>query len=411
MIEDKTSYIVTSPDEVRGLGGGASSYIPTLGAATSAIDQYRTVAVHQTNLPELGAALTDVTAAAALAKIAEGGLSSHRELEAAETALQALLLHERVHVLTHAPKVDHGNGLVTYARQDAGRRTNLAFQLMNLAGSRDFLIAPEFLRVKDGRVVSSTSIRSPLVGKMADQLAQGRPYWSEDVEDAINVAIEMHGIPAYLTHPALVRTRLGEGFAKQFYKRIRQPWDQAVGQMPKIVCTFSLPPLLAITLDRLNNRADLASVLADLRDELAPVRRELLEFNQVVTASTTETEVEARVRRINESFDGIVPEARLTDVQRRRRMALSIQKLARPLIKFAAGFVTKSGASFQDALNAAGGVADAVEESGALVDRTVTAKTFAGLLRDTEALQALVKYHLSPVEIQAIEKSMRKDRD
>ncbi len=52
-----------------------------------------------------------------------------------------------------------------------------------------------------------------------------------------------------------------------------------------------------------------------------------------------------------------------------------------------------------------------VEESGALVDRTVTAKTFAGLLRSTEALQALVKYHLSHAEILAIEKSMRKERD
>lgn len=49
MIEDETSYIVTSPDEVRGLGRGPSSYIPTFGAATSAIDQYRTIAVQQTN--------------------------------------------------------------------------------------------------------------------------------------------------------------------------------------------------------------------------------------------------------------------------------------------------------------------------------------------------------------------------
>jgi hypothetical protein len=221
----------------------------------------------------------------------------------------------------------------------------------------------------------------------------------------------MHGIPAYLTHPALVRTRLGEGFAKQFYTRLRQPWNQAVSQTPKIVCTFLMPPLLAIVLDRLNNRVDLVSVLTDLRHELAPVRQELLEFNQIITASITEAEVETRVRRINESFDGIVTECRLTDVQRRRRKVLSIQKLVRPLMRFATGFVTKSGASFEDALSAAGGEIGAVEESDALVDRTVTAKTFAGLLRGTEALQALVKFHFSQAEILAIERSLRKDGD
>src|SRR5688572_21767281 len=108
MMEDKTTYLVTRLDEMPGIGQGAGSYIPTFGAATTAVDQYRTVAVHQTNLPEQGAAFTDVTAAAALAKIAEGGLSTQKELEAAETALQALLLHEKVHVLTHAPKIDGG---------------------------------------------------------------------------------------------------------------------------------------------------------------------------------------------------------------------------------------------------------------------------------------------------------------
>ena len=351
-----------------------------------------------------------MAATVALAKIAEGGVTSHLDLEAAETALQALLLHERVHVLTHAPKVDFGNGHFGYKRQDEGRRSELAFQLMHVAGARDFLIAPELVRIQDGRVISSTSAKSPLLGRMADQLAQGRPYWSEDVEDAINATIDMHGIPAYLTDPALIRKRRGEGFAKDFYTRMRAPWDKVVGDVPPVVCSFTLPPFLAIVLERANNRADLGSVIADLREELINVRSELREFNYLVTASTTQTEVEARIRRITESFDAVVPETRKTVEQRRWRNLMSLQKMIKPIRTIATVVTTKHGFTFEQALEAAGGFLSWVERSDAIVERTVTAKTFVGLLRDTEALQALVKHHFTPSELLAIEKSMRKDR-
>ncbi len=89
MAADRTSYIVTHEDETRaGQGGrGPSSYIPTFGAPTTAIDQYRTVGIHETNLGSLSVALTDIPSVAAIAKIAEGGITDHREIEAAEVAL------------------------------------------------------------------------------------------------------------------------------------------------------------------------------------------------------------------------------------------------------------------------------------------------------------------------------------
>jgi hypothetical protein len=88
---------------------------------------------------------------------------------------------------------------------------------------------------------------------------------------------------------------------------------------------------------------------------------------------------------------------------------MSIQKLIRPLIKFAMGFATKSGASFEDGLKVVQGAQGLIMESGALIDRTVTARTFAGLL-NTESIQSLVKHHFSPVEIAALEKSARQSR-
>jgi hypothetical protein len=404
-MEDNSQYLVLYPDEMRGLGIGPSSSIPTFGAAATAIDQYRTVAVSSTNLPELGAAFTDIHAVAALAKVAEGGIASISDLEAAETALQALLLHDIVHVLIPSPKVDYGNGFVSYIRHDEKERTQLAFDIFAIARSRDWIVAPEFIQALDGVVRSSTIPESALVGKTLEEI-RATSYWNEYVAEAINVAAESHGIPAYFADPILVRSRRGDGFSKRFYHRMRLSWDNAVGDIPPVVCTFSLPPLLAIVLNRLNNRADLKSVISELRAELVSVRNELRAFNGVVTQSTSNAEIETRVRYIAESFDAIVPESRLSLAQRRRRRILSFQRLARPLIKFAMGFAMRNGASIDDGYKVADNMSRLVIESEAIADRTITAQTFVGLL-STESLQSLVEHHLSPTEIAAIERSIR----
>jgi hypothetical protein len=406
-MSDQTSYFVLYPDETRGYGAGPSSYIPTYGSATTAVDLYRTVGVASTTLPQLGAAFTDIYAVAAVSRVAEGGISDIAELEAAETALQALLLHDVVHVLVPSPKIQIDQGIITYLRQDQDRRTQFGFDLFALAGSRDWLVAPKFVRTQDGTVASSTLPNSALVGASVEDVRLRTRYWNEDVTEALNVTIESHGVPAYLTDPTMVRSRRGDGFPKRFYHSLRKSWDQAVGDIPPIVCTFALPPLLAVVLNRLNNRADLQTVIADLRSELAPVRAELQDFNRIVTQSTSQAEIDARVRRIVESFDSIVPESRLSTVQRRQRKILTIQGLVRPLVKFAMGFAMKSGATVEAGISAAHGVSDAVIESRSIVDRTVTAQTFVGLMR-TESLQALVGTHFTAAEVAALERTIRR---
>ncbi|RXG94857.1 hypothetical protein EAS62_15010 [Bradyrhizobium zhanjiangense] len=205
----------------------------------------------------------------------------------------------------------------------------------------------------------------------------------------------------------MVRSRRGDGFSKRFYHRLRKPWDQAVGDIPPIICTFALPPLLAVVLDRLNNRADLRQAIADLRAELVPVRSELQGFNEIVTQSTSQAEIDARIKRVLEAFDAVVPESRLSNVERRRRKLLTIQGLVRPLVKFAMGFAMKSGATVEAGIGAAHGVVDAVMESRAIVDRTITSQTFAGLLK-TGPLQGLVETHFTRAEVAALERTLRR---
>ena len=77
----------------------------------------------------------------------------------------------------------------------------------------------------------------------------------------------------------------------------------------------------------------------------------------------------------------------------------------RPIVKFMAAFATNAGVPYDDIVQYAGNVEELVLESKAVVDRTVTAKTFSNLI-DTEPIQSLVKYHFTPAEIAAIERSL-----
>ncbi|WP_128939824.1 hypothetical protein [Bradyrhizobium zhanjiangense] len=157
----------------------------------------------------------------------------------------------------------------------------------------------------------------------------------------------------------------------------------------------------------MNNRADLRQAIADLRAELVPVRSELQGFNEIVTQSTSQAEIDARIKRVLEAFDAVVPESRLSNVERRRRKLLTIQGLVRPLVKFAMGFAMKSGATVEAGIGAAHGVVDAVMESRAIVDRTITSQTFAGLLK-TGPLQGLVETHFTRAEVAALERTLRR---
>ena len=66
----------------------------------------------------------------------------------------------------------------------------------------------------------------------------------------------------------------------------------------------------------------------------------------------------------------------------------------------------QTGVSYGEIYGYTQGVPGLIEEGRAIIDRTVTAKTFSGLV-GTEAIQSLVKTHLSESEINAIEASMK----
>ncbi len=411
MRQDNVTYLVTNLDEGRapGIMAGAGSFIPSIGLATSAIDMYRTVGIHSSNLAEMSMSLTDIMSINSLSKVAEGGISSHLELQQAEVALQALLLHDFVNVITYGPKILNENGLVTYGRPDHGLRSKLGFEIAQLAEGRDWLVSPEIVSEKNGIVISSSHGGSSLIGKSIHDInPQNGPfeYGGEYVDEALNAAIFEHGLPTYLSKPSLLAPGRGQGFEKRFYHKMKISWDRAVGNMPMLICPVNPPPLLAIVMNRLNNRQDLLGTLSDLRKELVDVRLELQRLNEIITSSRSQEDIESLVKHWDQSFDDIVRESRMSNAERNRRIIGVVHKLGRSIFRpMVAFFMRQTGLTLSDIEKKIGDINDLVSESDFLVNRTVTAATFSALLR-TESLQVSMKRLLTAGELASIDKSI-----
>lgn len=396
-------FLSLYPDETSGWRGGASSSIPTIGAATSALDAYRIVGVEYSHEANIGAAFTDVEAIRALALIAEGPVSTYNELANAEIALQAILFHEVVHTLQLAPKFIL-NDIISYRRFDGGARTQLCFDIIQATGGRDFLLAPEIINVSDGVVRSSSLYQSPLVGRRFSALAQVKDWWQPYAFKSASGLVDALGVPAYFANKMELASHARTGYQGYFYKNLKDQWINATGGVPPVVCSFSMPPLLSILLDRTHNRSDILSTIKELRCELSEARQELLNFNHIADGSKDQAELERHAKYIGEAFSSIVPESRMSGSERFQRHLARIQLLVRSIVRPIVQFFLDGGLSYEDALKAAGGLEEVIK-TDRLVDRCSAASTFADLIK-TDSIQSLIKHHFSTAEINDIEKSL-----
>ncbi|PKR55254.1 hypothetical protein [Thalassospira marina] len=397
-----TQYYVMHPDESRFKNPTGTSFIPTYGAPATAVDTYRILGVHTTDLPTKNAAFTDIKSVQAISKIAEGDIESRYDLESAETALQALLLHDTVYVLTPCPKVQNGQNFISYSRNDKKKRSNFSYDLLALVNSHDWLIAPEFIRISENGVQSSRfNFMHSSSRTIEDYMEKNYESESKYVSDSLIATIQDHGISAYISNNKLSEAIDTENMPKHFYNRMRTSWDQHTSTTPPFICSIKIPPLLAITLDRMNNRQDLKNTIIDLREELKPAREELMRLQKELSKIQNQSDLENLSQRITQSFDAIVPHSRITPAERRIRIIGRIFSITRPIINFIAATHSASGMSTQQMSEHLSGNIGLIFNDGNIIDRTVTAKSFAGLLK-TESLQHLIKYHFNQSEINSI---------
>jgi hypothetical protein len=145
-------------------------------------------------------------------------------------------------------------------------------------------------------------------------------------------------------------------------------------------------------------------VIAELRNDTKAAREELFALNSIPLKSFGQAEVERQTHRFIQSIDAIISQSRLSNAERTARKLYTVQKIVTPIFKMIAALAQLNGV---DVISNAKDAITAITESGSVVDRTITARTFANLMK-TDSLQLLAQQHFTSAEIGAIERSMTK---
>ncbi len=384
--ESRTATFAVSHHEEQGPG---SAYIPSLGYPTSAADMYRVQSIVGTGHEGWNSCYTDVATWNALARVVEGEVQSINDLEAAETALQILMWHDRVDVLVPAFKF-YMEGLVSYARADQPR-SQLAFDLFAPCAPYDHIFAVERVEVVTGVIAQSTLTSSPLAGKIfADAKAD---YLKTSPMQAATLAampIQMR-VPAYFTDPAIESFTGKRGFFGKFYSDLETQWGKSMEVVPDIDAAIPLPPLLAIVLTRAKTRNDIPKAIVEVRAELAPVRAEMLRLNDVVQGAGRQKDIEERVKDAQKSFAAALPASRYK------------QSFLFPLLK-----LYKAAKTPLDAMIKMINPAYSPEDPRIVANRTVTGRVFRKLL-NTDSMHSLVSYFFTDAEKANLERSRARD--
>lgn len=236
------SFVVSRPEETLTEDGVAISPIPTLGHVAMAHDHYRILGYAEHNTASFNVCFTDVSSCVALGQIVEGPIVGFETIEAAETALNALLFHLNVEVFIPTLKVEV-NGMRTYARPDTGTRSQLVFDLFNIARTRDWLCAYDYALVTHGKISRTekrdTRLRHVEYGDFRKFQTISAPR-AADVIAGLALDFKM---PGYFSDRHLIeRYKSPQTFTHELYDRMEVPWKACVASVPGAQFNIEVPP-------------------------------------------------------------------------------------------------------------------------------------------------------------------------
>jgi len=360
-MRNRTTYWAVTHSE-RDPQTGLGALIPTKGNPTSASDMYRVLGYTQTGHEGWNSCFTDVNTCVSLARIIEGKVGSWDDINAAETALQLLMWHDRVDVLIPAFKQESGS-LKPYVRCDP-ERSQLSFELFNPLQPHDQMYVIEKVLVEDGIIKSSNYRDSSIIEVSVQEASKTYLNTTELQASALSSIALDFGVPAYLTEPRLESNFDKAGYFSRLYKALRSDWYSSHYMPPEIESSVRLPPLIAIVLSRASNRDSIPQAIFQLREELNPVRREILRLNEVIAGPYNQVELEQEWRRRTQSFEAIFAASRYQG----SKVILPLLKLYKAFRKPVDELIKIFNPYFKS------------DDPSKLANRTVTGRIFSNLL-------------------------------
>lgn len=398
------TYYVTRQDESVPKTG-VSTYVPTLGHPASAIDIYRTVGVHSIENKPASWCFTDLEAASALGRIIDGPITSGSDIEFAESALRSLLLHEYTEILVPCVKVSFQDGHTQYLRLDKKIRNEASFTAFQVANTFDRLLATKLVTVSNGKFINSSNNRSPLINTDIELFGEQYPSMLKTIGELAHAFPSQLGATTCFANQLLLNSMHGgaAGFIDEMYNRVYRPWYDIAQSVPSLHLDLKLPPLLAIVLSRASWREKIPEVLKDLREELHQLRSELNRLNKMIDTCMPQAEIISQTKKVNESFDAIVPESLLTTAELRWRRVVSIFNFIRPvqqLYSIAADPLSAEPSKFFDLVQSAKHV---VRKDSRIVSRSIPAAKMAELLKIGNIRYSILT-HFTEQEVKLIAK-------
>jgi len=241
-------------------------------------------------------------------------------------------------------------------------------------------------------ISQSTLANSSLTGRVFQDVKTDY-LQASPLQAAMLAAVPMRmGVPAYFTDPAIEAYTGKRGFFGKFYGSLETQWEQRMSVVPDIDVTIPLPPLAAIVLTRAKTRDDIPRAIVEVREELAPVRREMLRLSEVVQGAGRQKDIEAQIQEAQNSFAAALPASRRPPVS----FLFSLLKLY------------KAARTPLDALIKVLNPSYSPEDPRIIANRTVTGRIFSKLL-NTDSMHSLVSYFFTDAEKKNLQVSRARD--
>lgn len=407
-----TTWWMSSSDPLNIAAKEHYPFVPTEGLQGTACDLFRYVGIQNNQHTVSNTCFVDRASLIGLSRVVDGGIASISDLAAAENCLQSILWHDSCSILTPAVGLNIINAnadipIQTYHRLAIvdslgcevshtidGSISRIFSQLV----ATDYLVSAEMVTVQDGRICTSTNPSSNFVGSEYPasgwNRAAGPEHWIAAAQLPVGLAT-----PSYISDPRMFANVEAGGFIHRFYEAVGVPWALSISQQPTVSATIEVPWLLSIVLNRADSRDKIPETILMLREEIAPVRQELREFNARLISSTSKNEVEAFCREIEAVFSSTLASALWTNVERRKQRILSIYEIFSGAVDLAHEVAPGSISPLAVALNKLFKVPFRSDNARKIVDRTVTTATFSKLLRDLESLHSLLEHFLTQQEL------------